>query len=102
MSMSCKSKIIQGHPVLLENDVAELLRLTVAQLRQVIFVDQARFPDDFLVMLSDEEQRLFATKQKYAFTAEGMLMLATLINDEFAVNFFREYTKKVDMLDLFT
>ena len=50
-------RIIRGHRVMLDTDLAELYGVEVKQLKRQVRRNKERFPGDFLLELSLEEQR---------------------------------------------
>ena len=93
---------IRGQQVMLDSDLAELYGYEVKRLNEQVKRNINRFPEDFMFKLTDEEipERLksqFATlnekgnrrglhvkKLPYAFTEQGIYMLATVLRGELA------------------
>lgn len=87
--------IIRGQQVMLDYDLAELYGYEVKRLNEQVKRNIARFPEDFMFQLTTEEDGFlksqFATsswggkrKLPYAFTEQGIYMLATVLRGEFA------------------
>ena len=103
--------VIRGQQVMLDYDLAEIYGYEVKALNQQVKRNIARFPEDFMFQLSDEEmgnlKSQFATskignvlndlksqivtsswggrrKLPYAFTEQGIYMLATVLRGELA------------------
>lgn len=89
--------------VMLDFDLAEIYGYEVKRLNEQVKRNAARFPDDFMFQLSREELELvksqFATSRKnnfykgqeggsrklpYAFTEQGIYMLATVLKGDIA------------------
>lgn len=84
---------VRGQRVLLDRDLAALYGVTTARLNQQVRRNRARFPADFLLELTAEENRAlmlqFATsnegrggrrKPPLAFTEHGAIMAASVLN----------------------
>ena len=90
-------RLIRGHRVMLDNDLAELYSVDVKQLKRQVRRNRERFPDDFCFELSKEEQRTlrgqFGTLKRgehskyrsYAFTEQGVAMLSGVLRSRRAV-----------------
>ena len=87
--------IIRGLQVMLDYDLAEIYGYEVKRLNEQAKRNIARFPEDFMFQLTIEEDRFlksqFATsswggkrKLPYAFTEQGIYMLATVLRGELA------------------
>ena len=95
--------VIRGQQVMLDYDLAEIYGYEVKALNQQVKRNIARFPDDFMFQLSKDEIELvksqFVTsrdnnffegqsggrrKAPYAFTEQGIYMLATVLRGELA------------------
>ena len=86
--------IVRGKRVLLDADLAAFYGVTTKRFNEQAKRNQARFPADFMVQLSDAESAAlrsqFATLKigrgqhrkylPYAFTEHGAIMAATLLN----------------------
>ncbi len=94
------SKILtlRGKQVMLDRDLAELYQVELKRLNEQVKRNSERFPDDFMFQLNKEEDEnlrsQFATSSlehggrrylPYAFTEEGIYMLATVLNSKVAV-----------------
>ena len=95
--------VIRGQQVMLDCDLAEIYGYEVKRLNEQVKRNSARFPEDFMFQLSREDVELvksqFATsrdnnffegqdggrrKLPYAFTEQGIYMLATVLRGELA------------------
>src|SRR2546430_5754893 len=89
---------IRTHKVMLDSDLAELYGVTTKRLNEQVKRNIDRFPADFMFQLNQEESdRLrsqFATSkhgrggrryQPYVFTEHGALKLASVLNNEMAI-----------------
>ena len=94
------SKILtlRGKQVMLDKDLAGLYEVANRVLNQAVKRNSDRFPDDFMFQLTKEEfenlksQIVISSlshggirKMPYAFTEEGIYMLATVLNSKVAV-----------------
>jgi len=89
---------IRGKRVMLDTDLAYLYEVEAKRLNEAVKRNIRRFPDDFMFQLTkDEFSELVAKcdhlqKQKYrptlpyAFTEQGVAMLATVINSQKAID----------------
>jgi len=97
--------LVQGEPALLDRDVAALYRIDTKVLNQAVKRNAERFPDGYILKLSDEEFRNWKSqivtsnlsdsekagvrmglrRAPYAFTERGLYMLATILKGERAV-----------------
>ena len=86
---------IRGQQVMLDSDLAEIYGYEVKALNQQVKRNINRFPDDFMFQLTQEEidnlKSQFVTsswggkrKLPYAFTEQGIYMLATVLRGELA------------------
>ena len=94
---------LRNAQVMLDFDLAEIYGYEVKRLNEQVKRNAARFPDDFMFQLSREELELvqsqFATSRKnnfykgqecgsrklpYAFTEQGIYMLATVLKGDIA------------------
>ena len=93
-----KIYLIRGKKVLLDRDLAELYKVETKQLKRAVRRNIERFPDDFMFELSKEElenwRYQFGTSNiekfglrvtPFAFTEYGLLMLASVLNSERAI-----------------
>ncbi len=87
--------VIRGQQVMLDYDLAEIYGYEVKRLNEQVKRNIARFPEDFMFQLTNEEaenlKSHFATsswggkrKLPYAFTEQGIYMLATVLRGELA------------------
>ena len=98
-----KVYILRGQQVMLDQDLAEIYGYQVKNLNQQVKRNLTRFPEDFMFQLTKEEGELvksqFVTsrnigyfegqeggrrKLPYAFTEQGIYMLATVLRGELA------------------
>ena len=98
-----KVHILRGQQVMLDQDLAEIYGYQVKNLNQQVKRNLTRFPEDFMFQLTKEEVELvksqFVTsrninyfegqeggrrKLPYAFTEQGIYMLATVLRGELA------------------
>jgi len=90
--ISSKILTLRGQQVMLDRDLAELYQVETRRLNEQVKRNSDRFPDDFMFQLTDDELKhwksQFATSNKeimgmrkapYAFTEEGIYMLATVL-----------------------
>ncbi len=94
-----KQKIytIRGKNVILDKDLAELYEVENKRLKEQVRRNIDRFPDDFMIELSEEEYRELkeirgkqgrGKHSKYppfSFTEHGILMLASVLNSDRAI-----------------
>ena len=93
-----KIYLIRGKKVMLDRDLADLYDTETKQLKRAVRRNIARFPDDFMFELSKDEFRKwrsqFGTSKSdkmglriapFAFTEYGLLMLASVLNSERAI-----------------
>ena len=100
-----QSKIyeIRGYKVMLDRDLAEMYGVTTANLNQAVKRNIARFPEDFMFQLSEDEWnslRLQSTFLKqgrgqhskylpFVFTELGVAMLSSILNSDIAIEINR-------------
>jgi phage regulator Rha-like protein len=116
---------IRGQKVMLDRDLAVLYEVEVKRLNQAVKRNIARFPEDFVFQLTDEEwdslRSQFATSNDkgdslrsqivtaneyiskvrflpYAFTEHGVLMLSNILNSTKAVNMSIEIIRVFNMI----
>jgi hypothetical protein len=88
--------VVRGEKVLLDEDLARLYGTSTGRLNEQVRRNLARFPEDFLFRLTNQEVRnlksQFATsswggrrKLPFAFTEHGAIMAATILNTPHAV-----------------
>jgi len=89
--------LLRGHKVMLDFDLAGLYGVETKVLNKAVKRNPARFPDDFMFELSEEEfaglRFQFGTSRwggrryrPYAFTEQGVAMLSSVLRSERAVN----------------
>jgi len=92
-----KIYLIRGKKVLLDKDLAELYGVDTKQLKRAVRRNITRFPEDFMFELNTNEfynlRSQFGTSSwggaRYlpmAFTEHGVLMLASVLNSDRAIN----------------
>jgi len=95
--ISSKILTLRGQEVMLDRDLAALYQVETRRLNEQVKRNLDRFPDDFMFQLTDDELKnwksQFATSNKeimgmrkapYAFTEEGIYMLATVLRSSVA------------------
>jgi len=93
-----KIYLIRNQKVMLDRDLAELYGVETKRLKEAVRRNISRFPEDFMFELSKDEfsdwRTQFATSNSdkmglrvppYAFTEHGVLMLASVLNSEKAI-----------------
>lgn len=82
---------------MLDNDLAELYGVPAKRLNEQVKRNRARFPEDFMFQLTEEEyeslRSQFATSKgrggrrylPFVFTEQGVAMLSSVLNSERAV-----------------
>jgi phage regulator Rha-like protein len=110
-----KIYVIRAQKVMLDIDLAELYGVETKQLKRAVRRNIGRFPVGFMFELSQEEltnwRSQFGTSKRekmglrippYAFTEHGVLMLASVLNSERAIQVniqvVRIFTKMREML----
>jgi len=96
-----KIYLIRGLRVMLDMDLAELYKVETKHLKRAVRRNISRFPPDFMFELSESEllnwRRQFGTSNKermglrfspFAFTEYGVLMLASVLNSERAIQVY--------------
>jgi hypothetical protein len=90
-------RIIRGHRVMLDTDLADLYAVEVKQLKRQVRRNKDRFPGDFLLELSQEEHRAVRRQigtlkrgghskyRPYAFTEQGVAMLSSVLRSRRAI-----------------
>ena len=87
--------IIRGQQVMLDYDLAEIYGYEVKRLNEQVKRNIARFPEDFMFQLTTEEDGFLKSqiatsswggkrKLPYAFTEQGIYMLATVLRGKLA------------------
>ena len=88
--------LIRGHKVILDKDLAALYGVTTGNLNKAVSRNMDRFPEDFMIQLSEEEFKnlIFqfgisswggTRKTPRAFTEQGIAMLSGILNSKRAV-----------------
>jgi ORF6N domain len=90
--------LLRGHKVILDADLAVLYGVATRVLVQAVQRNRARFPDDFMFQLSEDEfvhlrsQAVISKPGRggrryppYAFTEQGVAMLSSVLRSEKAV-----------------
>ncbi|HEY6460173.1 MAG TPA: ORF6N domain-containing protein [Polyangiaceae bacterium] len=91
--------LIRGHRVLLDVDLAAMYGVEVKVLNQAVKRNLARFPEDFMFRLNDQEGRALRSQfvtldsargqhrkyAPYAFTEQGVAMLSSVLRSPRAV-----------------
>jgi len=96
--ISSKIVTLRGRQVMIDRDLAELYEVETRRLNEQVKRNLDRFPNDFMFQLNEKEylnlMSQIATsssehggirKMPYAFTEEGIYMLATVLNSKVAV-----------------
>lgn len=95
-SIQTRVYVIRGQQVMLDFDLAEIYGYEVKNLNRQVKRNIERFPDDFMFQLTKDEyenlrcQNVTAIKNSmsrsmpYAFTEQGIYMLATVLRGELA------------------
>ncbi|MCX5749251.1 MAG: ORF6N domain-containing protein [Candidatus Saganbacteria bacterium] len=106
--------LIRGQKVMLDKDLADLYGVETKYLKRAVKRNIFRFPDDFMIRLSIDEQKAlrchFGALERgkhskylmYAFTEQGIAMLSSVLNSKRAVlvniQVMRTFTKLRTML----
>ncbi|MDD2386981.1 MAG: ORF6N domain-containing protein [Bacteroidales bacterium] len=93
-----KIYLIRGKKVILDRDLAEFYGIETRRLKEQVRRNIERFPDDFMIEFTKEElddfRKQFGNTSKeimglriapFAFTEHGILMLASVLNTEIAI-----------------
>ncbi|MES2131567.1 MAG: ORF6N domain-containing protein [Bacteroidota bacterium] len=92
-----KIYIVRGQKVMLDRDLAELYQIETKHLKRQVKRNIERFPDDFMIELTQEEVKAsryqFGTLKQgenikylpYAFTEQGVAMLSSVLNSTKAI-----------------
>lgn len=95
-----QSKIyeIRGMKVMLDRDLAEMYGVQTKALNQAVKRNSTRFPEDFMFQLTNQETQNWKSqivttntikmgirRNPYAFTEHGVVMLASVLRSEIAV-----------------
>ncbi len=87
--------VIRGQQVMLDYDLAEIYGYEVKRLNEQVKRNITRFPEDFMFQLTTEEDAILKSKiatsswggkrkLPYAFSEQGIYMLATVLRGELA------------------
>ena len=91
--------VVRGHRIMLDSDLADMYEVDVAQLKRQVRRNIERFPDDFMFVLTQEEQSSLRCQNgtiktgrgqhskyaPFAFTEEGVAMLSGLLRSKIAI-----------------
>ncbi len=89
--------IVRNQRVLLDAHLAELYGIQTRALKQAVRRNRERFPDDFMIELSDEDMDLLVSQNvildkkqlggsaPFAFTEAGVAMLSSVLKSEKAI-----------------
>ena len=89
--------LIRGERVIIDADLAEVYGVATKRLNEQVKRNSGRFPADFVFQLSAEEKRKvvancdhlqklkFSVALPYAFTEHGVIMAASVLNSERAI-----------------
>lgn len=92
-----KIYIVRGQKVMLDRDLAELYQIETKQLKRQVKRNKERFPDDFMLELTKEEEdslrcQIGTLKRgehikylPYAFTEQGVAMLSSVLSSAKAI-----------------
>jgi phage regulator Rha-like protein len=92
-----KIYIVRGQKVMLDRDLAELYQIETKQLKRQVKRNKERFPDDFMLELTKEEEdslrcQIGPLKRgehikylPYAFTEQGVAMLSSVLSSAKAI-----------------
>jgi hypothetical protein len=90
-------KVLRGHKVLLDSDLAILYNVTTGNLNKAVQRNLSRFPSDFMFQLNENEAQSLRFQTgiskgrggrrylPYAFTEQGVAMLSSVLNSDRAV-----------------
>lgn len=97
-TIESKILVLRTKKVLLDKDLANLYEVKPIALRQQVKRNLARFPDDFMFQMTNEEveamvsqnvipsRKYFGGHLPYAFTQEGIAMLSSVIRSKKAID----------------
>jgi len=108
--------LIRGQKVMLDRDLAALYGVETRALKQAVKRNEARFPSDFMFVLSDEElskwrsqfvtsnaDRMGLRHAPMAFTEQGVAMLSSVLKSDRAIDvniaIMRTFVKLRQMLE---
>ena len=88
----------RGYKVMLDRDLAEMYGVQTKVLNQAVKRNPDRFPEDFMFQLTDNETQIWKSqivtsnsikmgvrRNPYAFTEHGVIMLASVLRSDIAV-----------------
>ena len=75
------SIVIRNKTYICDLSLAVLMQTNIKYLRRKVQANISRFPEDFMILLSEEEREKLH-KSKYAFTEPGIFMLSGLIKTD--------------------
>jgi len=90
-------RVLRGHRVLLDEDLARLYGVAAKRLNEQVKRNLERFPPDFMFQLTSEEHEILRSQsatssgwggrrgRPYAFTEQGVAMLASVLRSPRAV-----------------
>ena len=98
-SIETRIRLIRGHRVMLDRDLAELYGVTTKRLNEQVKRNRDRFPDDFMFQLNPVETETCNRSQSatgsqkhrdpryrpYAFTEPGAVMVANVLQNPTAI-----------------
>lgn len=108
-----KIYLIRGQKVMLDRDLAELYGVETKQLKRQVRRNSARFPEDFMFELSQEELQNLRSQigtsswggtryEPMGFTEQGVAMLSSVLTSERAIEvnilIIRIFTKLREMI----
>jgi hypothetical protein len=89
--------LVRGYKVLLDSDLAHLYQVSTGNLNKAVQRNRARFPEDFMFQLTDEEAESLRFQfgiskgrggrryRPYVFTEQGIAMLSGVLTSQRAV-----------------
>jgi hypothetical protein len=92
-----KILVLRGKRIMIDKDIAELYGVTTKRLNEQVKRNEKRFPEDFMFQLSQVEKDevvancdhlkslKFSPNLPFAFTEHGAVMLASVLNNERAI-----------------
>ena len=107
--ISSKIFTLRGRQVILDRELAKLYQVETRTLKQAVKRNSRRFPSDFMFILTENEieemvsqsvipsKKYFGGALPYAFTEQGIYMLATVLKSDVAIDvnisIMRTFTK---------
>ena len=91
-----KIYLVREKKIMLDRDLAELYGVTTGNLNKAVKRNLKRFPDDFMIQLTEEEFKILifqngiskwggTRKMPFAFTEQGVAMLSAVLNSDTAI-----------------